>query len=239
MTYTARDAWSVRGGWHDEQAERRWWYLRLEQRETGETREAMRARRLGTTVDELRARRAERLAEFAADAQAAGLIPADVTTDTTVRLPALPDDDRLPWEVCAMCIRTLHRRKGRRVEVRPGGVFVCRCCASLRQDGPPEVLDQWLLDSRPYKRAAIIATYSVDPARLVAAGVRAEVTRLHTDVDGLPLSVETTPAMAAAHMVPVSTFFGLVRARGHGILLEPSGLLSGGIGSAGSRTGNR
>ena len=82
-----------------------------------------------------------------------------------------------------MCIRTLHRRKGRRVEVSPGGVFVCRCCASLHQDGPPEVLDQWLLDSLPYKRAAIIATYSVDPARLVAAGVRAEVTRLHTDVD--------------------------------------------------------
>ena len=218
--YTARDAWSARGGWHDEDAHHRWDMLRLELLPglTDQERRQMRARRLGTTPGELEARRARRLAEFAADAEAAGLIPADLTTDTTIRLPPLPDDDRPPWEACAMCIRTLHRRKGRRVEVRPGGVFVCRCCASLRQDGPPEVLDQWLLDNREYKRPAIIATYGVDPLGLTAAETRAEVTRLHTDVDGLPLSVETSPAMAAAHLVPVPTFFGLVRERGRGIL---------------------
>ena len=125
------------------------------------------------------------------------------------------------------------------VEVRPGGVFVCRCCASLRQDGPPEVLDQWLLDKQAVQAGRDHRYLQRGPGPACRRPVRAEVTRLHTDVDGLPLSVETAPAMAAAHMVPVSTFFGLVRARGHGILLEPSGLLSGGIGSAGSRTGNR
>jgi hypothetical protein len=222
--YTARDAWNLRDGWHDPQAERRWWCLRLEQRESGETREAMRARRLGVTVDELRARRAGRIAEFAADAEAAGLRPMCGGTgdpdaiDTAIRLPPLPDDERLPWEVCAMCIRTMHRRKGRRVEVRPGGVFVCACCAGLRQDGPSEVLDMWLLDSRMFKRAAIIATYGVDPLGLTATETRAEVIRYYSDSEGGPLPPVTSQVMSAANLVLVRTYFALVRERGRGVL---------------------
>ena len=209
--------YSAADGMHDERTLCRWHMLRLEQMPglTGEERQQMRARRLGTTPDELSARRAQRLAQLAADAQSAGLTPADVTTDTVLKVTLTPDD-RPPYLVCAMCCRTVHKTKGRRVEVRPA-VFCCRCCAGLRQDGPPEVLDRWLLASREYKRAAIIATYSVDPLGLTAAETRAEVTRLHTDVDGLPLSVEVSPAIPAAHLVPVNIYFSLARARGRGI----------------------
>ena len=183
--YTARDGWSARGGWHDPQAQRRWRLLSLEARESGETREAMRARRLGVTVDELRARRAERLAGLTRDAEAAGYtrmgseLGDPDAVDTLIRV-SLPPDDRRPYLVCAMCCRTVKKTKGRLVEVRPA-VFCCRCCAGLRQDGPPEVLDQWLLDNRECKRAAIIATYSVDPHGLTAAETRAEVIRYYSD----------------------------------------------------------
>ena len=218
----ARDGWSARGGWHDPETEKRWWLLSLERRETGQAQQEMRARRLGVTVDELRARKAARLAELAADAEAAGLQPACGGTgdpdviETVIRLPPLPPDERLPWEVCSMCIRTLHKRKGRRLEVRPN-TFCCACCAGLRQDGPPEVLDQWLLDSRAYKRGMIVATYQVDPLGLAAAGTRGEVTRYLSDSEGGPLAVVTTPAIAAAQMVPVRTYFALARERGRGV----------------------
>ena len=184
----------------------------------------MRAARLGTTVDELRARRAGRLAELAADAEADGLVPMcggpgdPDAADMLIRLPVVPSDDRPPWLVCALCCRTMHKTTGRRVQVRPGGMFCCRCCASLRQDVPPAVLDMWLLDSREYKRAMIIATYQADPLSLTAAETRAEVTRFLSDVEGGPLPPATTPAIAAANMVPVNTYFGLVRERGRGIL---------------------
>lgn len=75
----------------------------------------------------------------------------------------------------------------------------------------------WLLDSRRYKRAAIIATYKVDPATMTASETRAEITRMHDDADGSPLSVETTSAIAAASLVPVRTYFALVRERGRGV----------------------
>jgi hypothetical protein len=222
--YTARDAWNLRDGWHDRQAELRWWLLALERRERGEAREEMRARRLDVTVDELRACRARRLAELAADLEAAGYTrmgsePGDPdAADMLIRLPVVPSDDRPPWLVCALCCRTMHKTKGRRVQVRPGGVFCCRCCASLSQDVPAEVLDMWLLDSREYKRAAVIATYRADPVSLTAAETRAEVTRFLSDSEGGPLPPVTTPAIAAAHLVPVRTFFALVRARGRGVL---------------------
>jgi hypothetical protein len=208
--------YSAADGMHDEGTLRRWRMLRFEQMPglTDEERQQMRARRLGVTPGELSARRAQRLAQLAADAEDAGLIPADVTTETLVKV-ALSPDDRPPWLACQMCMRTVHKRKHRRVEVRPA-VFACRCCAYLPQDGPPEVLDRWLLTGREYKRHAIACTYRVDPARLVAAEVRAEVFRLRTDVDGLPLLVETSPAIPAAHLVPVRTFFALVRERGRG-----------------------
>jgi hypothetical protein len=222
-SYTVRDAWSSRDGWHDQEAQRRWWMLSLERRESGPAQEQMRANRLGTSVAELRAHRAARLAQLAADAQAGGFLPACVggddpaAIDLTLRLPALASDHRADWEVCAMCVRTLHKTKHRRVEVRPGGVFCCACCAGRPQSVPPEVLDQWLLDRREYKRAAIICTYRVDPVGLVAAEISAEVARFYTDVEAAPLAVVTSTAIPAAHLVPVSTYFGLARERGRGV----------------------
>lgn len=195
--FTAASAWSSRDDWRDPEAQRRWWLLSLERRETGETQEAMRARRLGISVDELRARRAGRLAALAADAEADGYTrmgsePGDPdATDLMLRV-TLPPDDRPPWLVCAMCCRTMSKTKGRRVEVRPA-VFCCRCCAGLPQEVPPEVLDQWLLDRAEYKRHAIAATYRVDPATMIAAETRAEVTRYLSDAEGMPLAVTVTP----------------------------------------------
>lgn len=224
MTYTARD------GIRDPDTLRRWQMLRLEQRPdvTSAERLAMRAERLGAAAPgELAARRARRLAGLAAGAEAGGLIPAAGGTgdpaaiDTVIRVHLSADDlsadDRPDYLVCQMCCRTLHKRNGRRVEVRPD-VFCCPCCAGLAQEGPPAALDQWLLDHRRYKRAAIIVTYRTDPATLTAAEAHAEITRMYADAGGAPLAVTTARAMAAASLVPVRTYFALVRERGRGVL---------------------
>lgn len=215
--YTARD------GMKDPETLHRWALL-LQERAPGLTRaerEAMRARRNGTTPEAMAARRSARLAELARDAEAGGCIPVTgsgepAVTESVIRV-SLPDDDRPDWLVCVMCTRTLHKRKGRRVEVRPD-VFACACCAGLVQDVPPVVLDEWMLGRRRYKRAAIVATYGTDPATLTAAETRTEITRMYADADGLPLGVTRSTAMTAANLVPVRTYFALIRERGRGVL---------------------
>lgn len=216
-TYTARD------GRHDSVTLRRFGLLRAEAAEPDPAvRAQLRARSLGTTAAQL-AQRHQRRAQLAADAEAAGLRPVhDQPDDPDVAslkiTVALPPETRSPWLVCAMCARTMHKRKGGRVEVRPD-TLACPCCAGLPQTCPPAVLDMWLADYPNYKRHAVAATYRVDPARLTAAAdISAEVTELFSDVDGAPLAVQTRQVPAAAVLVPVATFFSWVAKRGRGVL---------------------
>jgi hypothetical protein len=116
-----------------------------------------------------------------------------------IRIPTLPPDERPSYLVCELCLITMKKTKGRRVEICPNR-FACRVCASLDQD-PHWDRDHWLGEYLNYRRALIVVRYRLDPARFdeddSAVEVQASVTDFRTDVDGYPLAPETRPVMLA------------------------------------------
>lgn len=210
-TYTAADRL-------DEAGLRRWAQIALERREPDPAvRAQMRARRTHSTVAEMQAGHERGLSRLRAQMPAPAGEDAGFK-DSRIVIPVLPEDDRPDYLVCALCVRTLRKRKGGRVLVRPPGTFACPCCARLPQSCPPEVLDEWLARPTHIKRAYLAAAHEVDPATYEAAPMHAETTEVYTDVDGLPLSAHTYSSMAAFVILGPNTYWRLRAERGDGVL---------------------
>lgn len=171
--------------------------------------------------DERAQRRAEGIARLRAGAEADGLIevghdPEDPEATTTTFTLDLPHDDRDPWMICELCMRTM-RKKGGRVELRPG-VLVCPACASQPQ--PPELgqLEVWLAMSFEQRRALIALAYDIDPATMAVSRHETVEDRFYVDADGGPLAVESLRLPGRlVNMAMPRTYFAMVRERGRGI----------------------
>ncbi len=133
-----------------------------------------------------------------------------------IRVPSLAPDDRPRWLICELCLRTMHKTKGRRVEICPHR-FACRCCASIEQD-PHWDRDRWIGEYLHYRRALIVASYRVDPANFTAAEAEGIVSDFRSDVDGFPMPPETHRVMLAYVDLRIPrNYWWLQAQRGRGI----------------------